>query len=369
MTDATTPPATGTLPDFIDRNWLDRALTECGVAGDASLVDAEFLGWVGTGQMARNGRIDLRWDDPEGRPDSVVVKVPSADPGVASFAFAQGGYLTELRFYEDVASTLDCRVPVCHRTEYRPDDLEFVLLMEDVVDATQGDQFDGLDDRQLDLALGQAVRLHAPRFGDPSLPAALGQRDDEVAELESFAQFVQAAYEAAVPIMVDRLGSGLDDEVIDVFRSVASKAGRWATEVGTAETAIHGDLRADNLLFGDGPDAPEIVVVDWQTVRPGSAAADVAYLISGSIADCEDRLAREADHVSAYLERMATAGVALGRDQFWRAYRLGSIWGLLITAVATMAATRTERGDALFTVMAQRHGWQAVHLDAMSLLT
>jgi hypothetical protein len=36
--------------------------------------------------------------------------------------------------------------------------------------------------------------------------------------------------------------------------------------------------------------------------------------------------------------------------------------------VATMQAARNDRGDALFTLMAQRHGWQAVHLEPLALL-
>lgn len=351
------------LPAFIDRDWIQTALDDAGVADGASLISTEFAGWIGTGQMARNGRIVLRWDDPGNRPGSVVAKVPSADDKVAAFCFHQGGYQTELNFYDRIAATVGCRVPTSFRTECRPDDLEFALLMEDIT-GVQGDQFDGLDDRRLELAIGQAVGLHAPRFEDPSLPAALGG-----SAATEFAAFLQAVFPTAVGVMVDRLGSGLDTEVVDVFRAVAPHIGTWAGWAAVPQTAIHGDLRADNLLFGDGHAGPSIVVVDWQTVRPGAAANDIAYLVSGSIPDPEDRLARERDLVASYTSRMQTAGVALDPDVFFEAYRLGSIWGLLITSIATMSAKRTERGDALFTVMAQRHGWQAVHLDAVSLLT
>ncbi|MDZ7676705.1 MAG: phosphotransferase [Acidimicrobiales bacterium] len=360
--DATTD--RGTFPAFVDRDWIQRALDDAGVADGAPAGRGRLRGWIGTGQMARNARIALDWDDPTGRPMSVVAKVASADETVAAFSFQQGGYQTELNFYDQIAATVDCRVPIKYRTECRPDDLEFALLMEDVVDATQGDQFDGLDEDQLDLAIGQAVGLHVPRFGDPSLPDDL-----DAAPVEEFADFIGAVYPSSVDVMVDRLGDGLDDEVVDVFRAVAPHIGTWAAWAGAPETAVHGDMRADNLLFGHRDTAPPIVVVDWQTVRPGGAANDLTYLVSGSIVDPEDRSARERDLVASYLDRMRAAGVSLDPDEFFRAYRLGSIWGLLITSVATMSATRTERGDALFTVMAQRHGWQAVHLEAVSLLT
>ncbi len=354
------------LPEFIDRSWLADALDNSGVARGATLVDFDFAGWVGTGQMARNGRIDLRWDHPEDRPTSAVVKVPSADPDVAAFAFATGGYLTELQFYRDIAPTVGCRVPACYRTEYRPDDLEFALLMEDIVGAVPGDQFAGLQTRHLEEAIAQAARLHAPNYGDPTLAARAPGRDSAAGE--DFAEFAQIGYSAAVELMVDRLGHGLDDDVIDVFEAVTPYVARWARGNGAPETLIHGDLRGDNLLFRGDEFSPEVVVVDWQTVRPGPAGADVAYLISDSIADPSERAEIEEDLVARYLDAMAAGGVEIDSHTFWDEYRLGSIWGLLITAVATMQAARTERGDELFTLMARRHGAQALHLDPLALL-
>jgi hypothetical protein len=358
---------TDLLPGFIDRDWVAAALDRSGISGGATLAGIDFVGWIGTGQMARNGRIVLSWDESENRPASAVVKVPSADREVAAFAFATGGYLTELQFYRDVAPTVGCRVPACYRTEYRPDDLEFALLMEDIVGAEPGDQFAGLRPEQLDATIAQAARLHAPRYGDPSLAARAPGRDAAAAG-DDFAEFAEMAYSAALEPMIDRLGHGLHDDVIGIFEAVRPHVATWARGGGAPETLIHGDLRGDNLLFRGDAASPEVVVVDWQTVRPGSAGADVAYLVSGSIADPAERAECEAQLVASYLGAMATLGVDIDSRTFWQEYRLGSIWGLLITAVATMQATRTQRGEELFTIMAMRHGTQALHLDPLGLL-
>ncbi len=66
---------------------------------------------------------------------------------------------------------------------------------------------------------------------------------------------------------------------------------------------------------------------------------------------------------------MAAAGVDQRAEDCWRDYRFGSLWGMIITVVATMLATRTERGDDIFVAMAQRHGRHALDLDALALLT
>ena len=45
-------------------------------------------------------------------------------------------------------------------------------------------------------------------------------------------------------------------------------------------TLLHCDLRLDNVFFRDD----EVVIFDWQLVRRGPAAYDVAYLLSGALA-------------------------------------------------------------------------------------
>ena len=50
---------------------------------------------------------------------------------------------------------------------------------------------------------------------------------------------------------------------------------------------VHGDLRADNLMF-DGPsDAPSVSLLDWQTVTRSLPAIDLAYLFGGSEPEIE----------------------------------------------------------------------------------
>ena len=42
-------------------------------------------------------------------------------------------------------------------------------------------------------------------------------------------------------------------------------------------TLVHGDLRADNLLFGGPADDPVATILDWQTVTRSLAAIDVVF--------------------------------------------------------------------------------------------
>ena len=79
-------------PDEFDPAWMTAGLEEAGVARGATVTGLEFDGFIGTGQMSRNGRFRLDWSDPAGRPPTVVVKLPSADPPTRSYSFDNGAY-------------------------------------------------------------------------------------------------------------------------------------------------------------------------------------------------------------------------------------------------------------------------------------
>ena len=76
----------------------------------------------------------------------------------------------------------------------------------------------------------------------------------------------------------------------------------------------------------------------------------------------------ERDLLDDYRARMGAAGVDYDADTMWHDYRLGSLWGVVMTVIATILAAQTERGDEMLTVMAQRHGRHALDLDARGAL-
>jgi hypothetical protein len=120
-------------------------------------------------------------------------------------------------------------------------------------------------------------------------------------------------------------------------------------------------------MFGVDDSAPPLVVVDWQTVNHGFAMWDIAYMIGGSFEPTE-RARVERELIADYLARMAAAGVDYDADTAWRDYRLGAVWGVVMSVIATILAAETERGNDMLTVMAQRHGRHAIDLDSMGLL-
>lgn len=354
-------------PHAVDGPWLTEALEACGVARGARVLDVAFGGLIGTGQAARSARFHLTWSDPDGRPASVVGKFPSADEGTRSLIFATGSYAKEWLFYDRLARTVDVRAPRCHVARFDADAPDFVLILEDLAGSRPGDQIEGLAVDQVALAVEQAAALHAPRFGDPTLGPILfgGSPVSTAAEAGGFCQTI---YTSVLDDFLDRFGPGLDDEARDLVLGLAPHVERWFHGTDTPPTLVHLDFRADNLLFGLTPQDPPIVVVDFQSLSLGVGASDLAYVISGSLPDPDERGAVEGDLVADYRDRMAGAGVELSAEVLWRDYRHGSLWGVIMTVMASAGAERTERGDQMFRAMAQRHARQAVELEALAVL-
>jgi len=357
----------GGLPEGIDERWVTDALSDCGLAGGANVTAVELGGWIGTGQAARTARLGLTCDRAAGLPSTVVVKLPSADPMTRSVLFATGSYLKEWVFYDQLAANVWARVPACYRAEWHPDAQEFALLMEDLAGSQQGDQLVGLAPDELALALEQAAALHGPRWGDPTLESAFPVDGNPIPTMAGLAPLLQAYYQGSVPQFLERLGDRLDAEVVRTIEDFGPHVADWLT-ADLPHSLVHHDLRADNLLFAASPEADPVALVDWQTVGAAPAADDVAYLISTSCPSRAERAAVERDLLEEYRSRLAAWGVDPGPDELWHQYRHGSLYGLLITVIATLQAERTERGDAALSAMAQRTAWQAIDLEALSLV-
>ncbi len=148
----------------IDAAWMTRALQ-----GDLRTA-AEIVGYtaaaIGTGQVGENVRFELLWDlcDPD-LPTSVVGKFPSPSDVSRATAVQLNTYVKEIGFYRHLQQLVHIRTPRIHALEWDPETHDFVVLMEDIRPARQGDQLAGCDLEQAKVVVDQAVGLHAPTWG------------------------------------------------------------------------------------------------------------------------------------------------------------------------------------------------------------
>lgn len=350
-----------TIPDSADAltaDWLTAALRSSGVLHDAAAAHVSTAP-LGTGQMSDSVRVSIDYDGPTDAPRQLVAKLPSSDPGTRASALSLRNYEKEVRFYQSLAPTLGVRTPRVYFAAIAEVPDRFVLLLEDLAPAEQGDQLTGCAVGTAETAIGELVGLHAPRWADPSLQG-LDWLDDTTRS-EGAGPLLAMLWSA----FTDRYDERLTAEIIEAGTQLFAHIDGLITPRGP-RTLVHGDFRLDNLLID--PTGEPITVVDWQTTALGSAPYDVAYFIGAGLC-AEDRRTHEERLVRGYHERLVDAGVPAYRwDDCWDAYRRGAFTGLLMAVGASIIVERTERGDDMFLTMAERHAHQVLDLDAVTAL-
>jgi len=334
----------------LDTAFLDRVLA----AGGCRVVHARCEP-MGTGQMAASALVHLTWADSTAqRPDTVVAKLAPLDPSSRATGIRHGSYRREVGFYQHLAPLVHTPVPTCLHAAIDDTTGDFTLVLEKAPGAA-GDQLRGCSPAQAAAMVDAAVGLHAPTWGRTDLlnahrwlphpdPTTLGRRGDTA--------------RACIAGFADRYSRRLAPGVL--------RTAEWAAQhleaIAVAHTLplclVHGDFRIDNMLFTGPSDGPKggnaVTVVDWQTVSMGRGPDDVAYALGAGLL-AADRQLHEAHMVRRYVQGLQAAGVHVTHDEIEHDHRLGTANGLLMAVIASQHVVRTERGDEMFAVMAERH--------------
>jgi hypothetical protein len=359
------PTTIADTPELLTPAWLTQALRAAGaLAGDRAVASVAVTP-VGTGQMCDSVRLALGYDGPTDAPPTLVAKLPAADPTSRATAKSLRSYETEVRFYQQLAGGLPVRTPHVHHAAIDVDTASFVLLMEDMAPARPGDQLTGCDVATAEVALDELVKLHAPRWGDPTL----AELDWLHGDRDAYRQFMLALLPNLWDGFRARYEADLGPEVHAAGEAVFRGLDAYLSADSEPWTVVHGDYRLDNLLFDPSPGGTPVAVVDWQPATHGPGAQDLAYFVGAGLVP-EDRRATEEALVRRYHDALVAAGVSgYPEDRLWRDYRRFTYGGLLMTVGASMLVERTDRGDRMFLAMADRHARHALDLDADELLT
>jgi len=347
------------LPAHLTAEWLSLALRS---AGHDTTVAEVVLTQVGTGQMGTSIRCEMTFDgDPDGAPSSVVAKLPSPDPSKRTMV--AGVYRTEVEFYRDLAPTLAVRTPAVLHSGISEDWCEFVLLMEDLAPAVQGNQIEGCSVEHARVGAINLAGLHGPRWCDPTLSDVEWM---SIIDIEG-AEMVGAVTASATETFIDNYGDRLSVEDAELLRSLASVLPGWILARSERFAPLHGDYRLDNLMFRDEASDP-VAAVDWQTVTLGLPGRDLAYFVSTSLTP-EDRRSHEDDIVGEYHRALVSHGVGdHSLEQCMEDYRFAMLQGPLITIVGAAYGERTDRGDTMFLTMAARSCQAIRDLGTLDLL-
>ncbi|HZU46109.1 MAG TPA: phosphotransferase [Mycobacterium sp.] len=342
-------------PSDITADWLTSTL-------QAPVADFN-VERIGTGQMSECYRVQLTYagDGPHG-PKSVVLKVAATDPVSRQTGLNLGLYEREVRFYRDIGPRLRGPVAPCYHAAFDAATGAFDVLLGDASPAVVGDEIRGATAAQARLAVTELAHLQGQLVGDTRLADASWLNRDAPINQALIAQLYAG--------FLDRYGERISaqhrlvcDRLVDGFD--AYLAGESSDD--HIHGLVHGDYRLDNLLFGAaGSDRP-LTVVDWQTVSWGPALTDLAYFL-GCALPVEERREQYDDLLRAYHEALGNSAPLTLAD-IYEGVRRQSFFGVMMAIVSSMLVERTERGDALFMTMLQRHCEHVLDTDALAILT
>jgi hypothetical protein len=295
-----------------------------------------------------------------------VIKTPSDDESSRA-AGAPGAYLKEVRFYEQLQQRVEVQTPEMLFAAIDESTNAFVLVLEDLRPAQQGDQIDGCTVEQAQLAALNIAGLHGPTWCDESLRDLtwLVPSPEETAATRAQLQQVLLALTEA---FIGRYEPLLEDGHAELLKWFATRVDQWLDLHPDRFALTHADHRLDNLLFGTAEGGHPVSAVDWQTIGLRNPLADVAYLL-GTGLEPETRRAVEHEIVHDYHKELVSFGV----DDYPASlcvedYASESFHALLIIVLGSMMAGQTPRGDQMFMTMLRRSARQIDDLDARRFL-
>lgn len=349
-------------PDDVTPEWITGVLTAAGAldGGRVTDVDAEA---VGTGQVGDSVRFTLTYDGSPG-PATVVGKFPAEDETSRASSVATRTYEIETRFYQQLRDRVSITTPEPYVALIDVEANEFVLIMNDLAPAEQGDQMRGCDVAAAEIAVDEIAKLHAPVWGDP----ALADLDWLNRASEDGRAFYVQLLAMLYPGFKERYGDLVDADVVTAGDALMDRLGDYISYRPEPHTAAHGDYRVDNMLFASDAGGAPLTTVDWQTVALGPGVTDVSYLLGTSLLP-DDRSAAERDLVERYHEGLLSGGVHdYAFETCWNDYRRFAFSGFLMAVGASMLVGQTDRGDEMFMAMANRSGRMAIELETLAML-
>lgn len=337
------------LPD-VSAAWLAQEL--------ATTVDAIEVHPIAAGQgfMGQLGRVAIESAD-DAVPESVIVKLPTADPGGQFIGEMMRVWEREHLFYRDIAPHMTIRVPKAYVNIAEPP----CLVLEDLAPAVVGDHVVGATLAQAEQAIDAIAAHHAAWFEHPKLAEFTwmpGLDDPAVLELAP-------TFEMGWPMFLERFGDELPDRCLRWCERFVVDIPTWIEgHYDDPITMTHGDYRLDNLFFYDDD---TVAVIDWQLSMRGPGQADVVYFCANNLT-VEMRRAHEHDLLARYLDKLHASGVpaaAVTTESLLQGY----LEGLVFYAVSFGASLLTidpanERGSALFDALVRRTFVAVDDLDA-----
>lgn len=332
--------STPTTLDEVTSTWLS---DQMGIPIDG--IEISQIG-QGEGFMGQLARV-LLVGTPDGSPDAVILKLPTADPGGRAIGEMMGVWEREHSFYVDLADRVDVRVPKAYVNHADPP----CLVLEDLAPGVPGDHVAGATLDQAERAIDAMALHHGQFFGDPSLEDLewLPGLDDPTSEM------MGPMFEAGWPTFLERYGEVLPARCLAWCEKFVVDIPDWiARHADMPCTLTHGDFRLDNIFyFADG----SIAIIDWQLSMRSPGQADFVYFCANNLT-VEMRRRHEKALIERYVDGLYAAGVPedqISVESVTHGYHEGLIFYAASFGASLLSIDPSnERGIALFDALVTR---------------
>lgn len=295
-------------PEHLTVEWLE-GLIEAGgdlVAGER-LVSFEVkpVGEV-IGVLGDVVRVFLTYSSPNAGPSTLVVKFAHKNAENRQIANNTKMYEREVSFFNEVSRQVRMPMTKCYFAAMDPITNGNAVVIEDLVRYDVGDQVKGVTLEQVKMVIDAIAPLHARFFDAWQADFGHMMKIDSDEYIDGFSPGFLGTWEQAIKNFPECFPS----ELLDAMPRYVAGFRRIMKDMGNRRlTFIHGDVRMDNAMFGNGrPDSLPVIMIDWQNIMVSNPLQDLAWLAASSL-KVDVRRAIEDEYLEYYRQKMAENGV------------------------------------------------------------
>lgn len=347
--------------DDVTPEWLTAALREGGEDCTVGSLEQVEIG-AGLGVSASIYRVTPTYTEGSG-PETVIAKLRQVDDTAAVRSHMLQFYQREASYFRDVAPHSRVKVPQAWWAQSDEETPDYCILLQDLGGLRTVSQIDGLEMDDAKAALDQLAIHHVEWWN----------RRDDLSQLRCNFPIDHEMYPVLLPGLFENgyaeVSKHLEvpDIVHEVAKTYAERIGPNMAKLGDSpRTLLHGDYRADNLMF-DEDGTPW--VLDWQITGGGTAAYDLGYFLSQSVTS-EMLAENEAELLAYYQDQAVAAGAERSDfDGFEWMYRLAVLHCIIYPIGAGEGvATGDPAAIPLYQEMLNRSAAAIDRLNAVDLL-
>jgi len=295
-------------PELLTVEWLGGLIRAGGdIAPGERLVsfDVKPVGEV-IGVLGEVVRVFLTYSSPGAGPATLVIKFAHKNAENRQIANNTKMYEREVRFFNEISNEVDMPRTKCYFAEMDPVTGGNAVVIEDLVGYDVGDQVRGVTLEQVKMVIDAISPLHARFYDNWREKFGHMMTFDSDEYIEGFSPGFFGTWEQAIK----NFPECFPQELLDALPRYVASFKKIMKEMGNRKmTFIHGDVKMDNAMFGNGrPESLPVIMIDWQNVMVSNPLQDLAWLAASSL-EVDVRRAIENEYLEYYRLKMAEHGV------------------------------------------------------------